>query len=122
MSTEQTQTIRLRLDDDEFKKLVSGEVVTIHTAPRGQRVEIILADIGFDRMVSAIQEAMDRLPFFVETTTKPQQDDNGQLQSDEEIAALFASCPANSKLVVRYDPALRGCRAYFVPITTRRKP
>lgn len=52
--------IRVALDEADFRTLVSGGVVTISAGRvvRGQRVEIILSDIGFGRMQAAIDDAM----------------------------------------------------------------
>jgi len=44
--------MRIRLDDDNFKDLVAGKVVNVDGA------QIILADIGWDRMIQHIRNAM----------------------------------------------------------------
>jgi len=43
----------VRLDEDEFQKLVAGGVVELG------RAKIILADIGFGRMLQAVHAAID---------------------------------------------------------------
>ena len=50
------ETIRLKLFEEDFQKLVKGEVVKM-TALNGQPVEFILADIGFDRIAYALERA-----------------------------------------------------------------
>jgi len=49
---------RIRLDADDFVKLVSGEDVFVGGA--GGDVRIILADIGFDQMIKAIEDAQKK--------------------------------------------------------------
>lgn len=46
---------RVTLSEDDFSALVRGEVVTTNTIDG--KVEIILQDIGFDRMALAIRNA-----------------------------------------------------------------
>jgi len=50
--------IRVRLDELTFRQLVAGEVVRL-VAARGESVELILADIGFDKMLDAIDAVRD---------------------------------------------------------------
>jgi hypothetical protein len=68
--------IRIRLDEDDYKKLVNGEEIEkLHLAgvpwikrilrkpvhlPNCHSVKIILADIGFDRMRKHINDAYER--------------------------------------------------------------
>jgi len=58
MSEEETQnkkqkpSIGVSLNEEDFKKLISGGVVN------KSGVRIILSDIGFDRMIFALEEVM----------------------------------------------------------------
>jgi hypothetical protein len=45
--------IRFALDEKQFRQLVKGQVLRL-TAHDGTEIEIILSDIGFDRMVLAV--------------------------------------------------------------------
>ena len=62
--------MRLLLDDEHFGKLVRGESITVRIVgvgdAVGKDVEIMLADIGFDRMTwhltGAIYEASQKAP------------------------------------------------------------
>lgn len=47
---------RVRLDEKEFAALVAGKEVKLKTV-NGDTVLMILADIGFDRMYQAIDNA-----------------------------------------------------------------
>lgn len=52
--------IRIVLDDEQFSALVRGKVVTVRgrgTAADPQDVEIMLADIGFERMDELLWQA-----------------------------------------------------------------
>ena len=51
---ESEHTRRFRLDATDFKTLVSGGVV------KDYGLEIILADIGYDRMIEIIIESMNK--------------------------------------------------------------
>lgn len=55
------QVGRVALDEEGFRKLVRGEVVELRTAD-DHRVELILSDIGFGRMVDAVNEAIIEAP------------------------------------------------------------
>lgn len=52
--------INIPLTEEHFRKLVNGEVVTInhHSAPAP--INIALKDIGFDRIMDAVSEAMQK--------------------------------------------------------------
>ena len=70
MSSRRDRTVHLRLDVDEFSKLVSGKVVeqeadvtmqgVVVSALSPVRVRFILSDIGWGRMLRTIGEAMAR--------------------------------------------------------------
>ena len=47
--------MRVRLDEKAFRALVAGKVITDRRAD----VEIILSDIGWPRMLRAIEDAMN---------------------------------------------------------------
>jgi hypothetical protein len=49
--------VRVRLDEKEFRQLVAGKVVRLESA-KGEIVEMILADIGWDRMEFALTDAV----------------------------------------------------------------
>ena len=51
--------LHVRLDEAGFRKLVAGEAVTLE-APGGEEVRLILADIGWGRITSAVEQARDR--------------------------------------------------------------
>jgi hypothetical protein len=53
------EAIRVALNEADFRDLVAGRVVTISggRVVRGYIVEIILSDIGWDRMEVAITDA-----------------------------------------------------------------
>ena len=52
---------RYVLHDGDFRKLIEGEVITIETSPHRCRIELALADVGFEEMMSWIREARRRL-------------------------------------------------------------
>jgi hypothetical protein len=52
-------SVKVKLFEGEFQKLVQGEVVKVAALRDGQEVEIILADIGMDRVQYAVQRAVD---------------------------------------------------------------
>jgi len=52
--------IRVRLEFEDFRDLVGGRVVEVKT-PQGT-VKIILADIGWESMMGAVEEAMRHGP------------------------------------------------------------
>lgn len=45
--------LRARLDEAAFRQLVAGEVVVLETNT-GQALELILADIGYTRLLRAV--------------------------------------------------------------------
>ena len=49
--------IRVRLDEQEFRDLVRGAVVKTRSS-QGEEVELILADIGFARMLDLVKGAI----------------------------------------------------------------
>lgn len=49
------------LDEAGFRALVKGEVVRLRAAD-GRVVELIFQDIGFDRMLAAVNEAIADAP------------------------------------------------------------
>ncbi len=51
-----SKPIHIALTEDDFAGLVRGEIVT--TIGNGQIVKIVLSDIGFDRMLVAIDNAV----------------------------------------------------------------
>lgn len=51
--------LRVRLDETDFRRLVAGEEVRLETI-EGARVLLILADIGWERMTLAINDAAVR--------------------------------------------------------------
>jgi hypothetical protein len=54
-----TGPIRFALDEKQFRQLVKGQVLRL-TALDGTLVEIILSDIGFDRMTFAVLAANEK--------------------------------------------------------------
>lgn len=52
---------RVVMDEGGFRALVKGSVVRLRTAD-GALVELILSDIGFGRIVSAVNEAIIEAP------------------------------------------------------------
>jgi hypothetical protein len=60
MAEKAAGAIRIRLDEAAFRQLVAGDVVTL-TGAKGERVKMILADIGWQLMLKAIEDA--RFPF-----------------------------------------------------------
>lgn len=48
--------LRVSLDEEEFIKLVSGEILTVESSILGIQVKICLKDIGYERMQSIIEE------------------------------------------------------------------
>jgi hypothetical protein len=57
-SMTQRPPIRIVLDEEAFRALVAGAVASFPTL--GDRnVEIILSDIGFDRMLIAVEDAIE---------------------------------------------------------------
>ena len=50
--------IRIALNEDDFRQLVAGNIVTTLTERDGDLVEIILSDIGFDRIYAAVDTAV----------------------------------------------------------------
>lgn len=48
--------IYLALSEDDFRKLVAGQIAGLRTTD-GQAVNVILSDIGRDRMLAAINDA-----------------------------------------------------------------
>ena len=50
--------IRVALNEDDFRKLVAGNVVYTQTEGEGHPVWIILSDIGFDRIYAAVDTAV----------------------------------------------------------------
>jgi hypothetical protein len=53
---EPRHTLRVAMDEQQFRSIVAGGVAVLSTAA-GERVELILSDIGFDRMRAAIDKA-----------------------------------------------------------------
>ncbi len=51
-------SIRVRLEEEDFRALVVGDVVTLKDQASGREVEIILADIGFGPMENALDDAI----------------------------------------------------------------
>jgi hypothetical protein len=52
--------LRVRIDEETFRALVRGEVVTVpssNMSPGAPVVKVALADIGWDRMYKAVDEA-----------------------------------------------------------------
>ncbi len=58
LDTMSTKPMRIKLDETHFRALVAGEVATV-TTHTGREVTILLADIGFDVMLLAIEAAME---------------------------------------------------------------
>jgi hypothetical protein len=50
-------SLRILLDDEDFQKLVKGEVIE-KSSHQGERVSIALEDIGYDRMYIHLMDAM----------------------------------------------------------------
>jgi hypothetical protein len=50
---------RVKMEEEDLRRLVRGEVVTLKTE-KGDTVLVILADIGFDRITAALYDAMSR--------------------------------------------------------------
>lgn len=54
-----TEITKIKLEEDDFRCLVSGGVL-IHKIPKyGKEIQIILSDIGFDRMEKAIDDVIE---------------------------------------------------------------
>jgi hypothetical protein len=55
------QVVRVALDEEAFDRLVAGEMATVRgvTADGILQVEIIISDIGFDRMQAGLTRAAD---------------------------------------------------------------
>jgi len=51
--------LRIRLDYEDFDKLVRGETVTVYSENAFANAHIILADIGWDMMLASIKNASD---------------------------------------------------------------
>jgi hypothetical protein len=51
---------RLILDEEAFRELVAGKVVELMTTTNTP-IELILSDIGWSRMLIAIEDAMRKL-------------------------------------------------------------
>ena len=49
--------VRITLEYEDFLTLVSGGVVT-RTGPDTHQTQVILADIGWDRLINAVRLAM----------------------------------------------------------------
>lgn len=58
---EQPIDIRIMLDEDDFRALVSGKVVRCGIKVRGAPalVQFALKDIGWDRMVESLRDAVE---------------------------------------------------------------
>lgn len=48
---------KIRLEEDDFRCLVSGGILTINIPSQNKQISIILADIGFHQMGKALEEA-----------------------------------------------------------------
>lgn len=54
-----TNKLRARIDEQAFRELVAGRVAKLETSDGDDlTVEVILADVGWDRMVDAVTDAM----------------------------------------------------------------
>jgi hypothetical protein len=62
MAEKDAGPIRIRLDEAAFRQLVAGDVVTLPGA-KGETVALILEDIGWDRMIKAVEEERFRKKF-----------------------------------------------------------
>lgn len=51
------QEIRISFDEDDFRKLIAGEIVESRDATT--KVKILLKDIGYDRMIALLEEEME---------------------------------------------------------------
>jgi hypothetical protein len=87
-----TQPIRVRLDEAGFRELVAGKVVRLVTTD-GTGVELILADIGFDRMELALTDAIGRTTTVTSTLA-------GDVPVSERVIGGFGS-PLDP---TKYDP------------------
>lgn len=60
-SVNEADQSKIRLTEDDFRKLVSGEVITPEDfPPHLGKLQIMLADIGWDNMVSIISDEMHK--------------------------------------------------------------
>ena len=50
--------IRIRLEEEDFRALVAGDVVKLKDQVSGRAIESILADIGFGMMENALDDAI----------------------------------------------------------------
>ena len=51
-------SIRVRLEEEDFRALVAGDVVKQKDIASGREIEVILADIGFGPMENALDDAI----------------------------------------------------------------
>jgi hypothetical protein len=53
--------LRVSLDEADFRKLVAGRVVEVEVKHKDVRwwLQIALSDIGFDKMIEAVRDAVD---------------------------------------------------------------
>jgi len=49
--------LHLKIDESDFRELVRGHTISVRTV-EGKKVNVILADMGWDRLMMAIQDAM----------------------------------------------------------------
>lgn len=52
-----TNSINISLSEEDFTKLVNGQIITIDRQPANPPINIALKDIGFDRLAMHIEEA-----------------------------------------------------------------
>ena len=66
--------VATRLDAEDFKKLVSGEAVSLtgYTNGREVAVKLILADIGWGEMLHIVRAAMARIAYEPELIDDPE--------------------------------------------------
>ena len=53
------ETLYAKLEDRDFRKLVRGETITVGDTAKVAVIHLILADIGFPRMLAYIDEAIN---------------------------------------------------------------
>jgi hypothetical protein len=51
---------KIRIDEDDFRKLVNGEVITLEIFPGDDSVEILMSDFGFPRMAMIVADALSK--------------------------------------------------------------
>lgn len=56
----------IRLDLEDFKKLVAGKEIVCDSPGPEDNVKIILADIGFRQMIKAVHDEIDEMTRYIQ--------------------------------------------------------